>query len=73
MATRSTQSAINGEIFGQLSRVVIAEIAMALVAIALVTGASHPVRAEGALTMPLPADIGTCKDLCPTKGIQFEP
>ena len=23
--------------------------------------------------MPLPAGIGTCKDLCPAKGIQFKP
>ena len=46
---------------------------MATVAIALITGASHPLRAEETLTMPLPADIGTCQNLCPAKGIQFKP
>ena len=65
MTNRST---ITSRVFRRLP-----VIATASIAIALVAGVSRPVRAEGALTMPLPADIGTCKDLCPAKGIQFKP
>ncbi|MBC7515753.1 MAG: hypothetical protein H7237_04880 [Alkalinema sp. FL-bin-369] len=67
MTKRST---IKSRVFGRLPAIATA---VASVAIALAAGASNPVQAEGDLTMPLPVDIGTCKDLCPAKGIQFKP
>ncbi len=49
-------------------------IATTSVAIALATNTLSPVvLAARELTMPLPADIGTCKDICPARGIQFKP
>ena len=70
MTKRST---IKSRVFGRLPAIATAATAVASVAIALAAGASNPVQAEVDLTMPLPADIGTCKDLCPAKGIQFRP
>ncbi len=47
--------------------------AAASVAIALAASLLNPVLAAAPLTMPLPTDIGTCRDVCPVKGIQFKP
>ena len=48
-------------------------IATTSVAIALAANGLTPVLASRHLTMPLPVDVGTCKDICPAKGIQFKP
>ena len=42
-------------------------------AIVLTTSVLNSVLAAAPLTMPLPADVGTCKTVCPVKGIQFKP
>jgi hypothetical protein len=34
---------------------------------------TSPVESPADLKMPLPSRIGTCKDNCPAKGIQFKP
>lgn len=57
----------------RLTVVATASVATASVTIALATSPLNPVLAAASLTMPLPADIGTCKDVCPVKGIQFKP
>ena len=48
-------------------------IATTSVVIALAANGLTPVLASRDLTMPLPVDVGTCKDICPAKGIQFKP
>lgn len=56
-----------------MASVATASVATALVATALAPNLLSPVLAAAPLTLLLPVDIGTCKDVCPAKGIQFKP